>query len=1495
MLFLLILLTIIVIGFRTIYVQKKVAELASTQLSGYLKYTVKIDRLEIDWFDHITVYGVSLYDYQKTRMIHLGEVQVDYEIFTLEKSLSYRIQEAVLKDGEVHLINYKNSEFLNINEFINSLSNLIGPSTDTTSATKPFTIKDVKLVNMRFAYDDYSEGNMDGFDHNHFSFDSINGITEQLYVFSDTFRIAIKDLKTIESHTRMRVHKLAGVYTLCNNYMELDGMYAKISNTFLQNYMRINYTTITDLTEFNTKAFITSTLDSSYIDLKDIAHFAPALKPYPYRVAVSGKVSGKVNKFNISKLYLQSGNSSLKGSLHMDGLPDFQKTYIDADFKNVYLSSGDLSNFFSQNINNTLKIAKYFQGSIEFNGFPKSFVANAALNSAIGYAKTDMAFNLKENVMDDSYYSGRLVTKNLAFGKLIQNDKFGVLNMDGKINGVGFDIDKLRMEMVATIQSIEFNTYNYKNVHTDAIIQKALFNGHADIADSNLVLQIDGMLDYRQEEKILQVKVNCEKAQIKNLNLNAFDHDLLVKTNLTIDFKGTEIDDAYGNGYLTNTYLLYDKNKEIFIDTLHLQSDILSDTMRTIEVNSDIISASIKGNFKPTIIAHDFSEFVQEVSQSIAGDSLDVVNYYKNKVTHQENQYHVTYDVKLHDINAFLNIYTPGLYISGQSKIRGRFNSGRTKINKSFAQIDTIYYKGFEFRKNKINLFCSQRSDSSEVLGNITFTSENQINSNFIKTENLIFESVLAGERADFYFNVKQKNASNSTKVSGTIDLFEPYNIITFTNSNLLIKDKNWTFEDDRKIYFNNTSIILDSISIFNLDQKITLAGKSADGQTNGSVSMKKINIEDFSHFITPIKLTGIIDSDLHLGESNVDSKIEISNFNIDTLYIGDIKGKTGWNYEAKQMNMDVNILRQAVNIFKLTGSYIPENLNRSEEMNFVASFTKTDISPLNAIAKDVFTNINGLATGYATITGTLSEPIVTGEIDVDDAHFTVPFLGTTYHFSDKIELKNDRISFDNVKLKDVNNKVCNISGGLNHNHFKDFVLDFKGDMKNASGFQVLNLLEEQGDLFYGEAYVTGNWEILGALNKIKIIANATSQPNTKIFIPLNTYAGAEHESYIRFVDPNRKATTITKKRNIDLSGIEMEFNFDVTPDAYAEIIFDKKAGDIIRGNGKGNMRMTIDTRGEFNMFGNYEIIRGKYNFTLAGIINKEFSIDPGSSIKWQGDPYEAILDINTRYRIYTSLKPTFTVPFDDPIMSSPDAQRKYPVNVLMGLKGNLTTPEINLGLKIENKYPGQFAGFVTSFETYVAGNPSEMNKQAFSLIVLRQLSKIGGTDDNGTKTSSSSTYANLSELLSNQLSSFVSQFDENLEINVDLTTLDKNGLNTFNMRFAYTALDGRLRISHQGGNYANTASAATSIVGEWTVEYTLSKSGNLRAKVYNKINQNALITSTAANPTMAAGMSIFHTQGFDHVGEIFKRKIPKKEKKRKTPKQYWTPYKEED
>jgi hypothetical protein len=44
-----------------------------------------------------------------------------------------------------------------------------------------------------------------------------------------------------------------------------------------------------------------------------------------------------------------------------------------------------------------------------------------------------------------------------------------------------------------------------------------------------------------------------------------------------------------------------------------------------------------------------------------------------------------------------------------------------------------------------------------------------------------------------------------------------------------------------------------------------------------------------------------------------------------------------------------------------------------------------------------------------------------------------------------------------------------------------------------------------------------------------------------------------------------------------------MDFNFNLTPDATCEIIFDRQTGDVLRGNGSGRFNLNIDTQGRFH------------------------------------------------------------------------------------------------------------------------------------------------------------------------------------------------------------------------------------------------------------------------------------------------------------------------
>jgi hypothetical protein len=332
-----------------------------------------------------------------------------------------------------------------------------------------------------------------------------------------------------------------------------------------------------------------------------------------------------------------------------------------------------------------------------------------------------------------------------------------------------------------------------------------------------------------------------------------------------------------------------------------------------------------------------------------------------------------------------------------------------------------------------------------------------------------------------------------------------------------------------------------------------------------------------------------------------------------------------------------------------------------------------------------------------------------------------------------------------------------------------------------------------------------------------------------------------------------------------------LDLSFDITPDAYCEIIFDKQTGDIIKANGSGKIHMQIDSHGEFTMMGNYEIEAGTYNFTFMNVINKQFAIRPNSRITWTGDPYSAILNIHAAYVQYTSLSPILAL--DEDKKKDPQFARRYPVSVLMDLTGNLMSPEIGLGIEI-NDYPktGEFLQGVTSFQSYLISDNQEMSRQAFSLMVLRQLSPLRSFEGTGAIGS------NVSELLSNQFSYWVSQVDQNLQVDFNLNGLDQNAINNFQLRVSY-AIGDRWRITRDGSFNNNGNSAdARNLLGDWTVEYWLAADGKFRIKVYNRNNQN-VIANALGNPvsTTSAGFSLMHTQSFNKFGELIK---PKKKRK---------------
>ena len=91
---------------------------------------------------------------------------------------------------------------------------------------------------------------------------------------------------------------------------------------------------------------------------------------------------------------------------------------------------------------------------------------------------------------------------------------------------------------------------------------------------------------------------------------------------------------------------------------------------------------------------------------------------------------------------------------------------------------------------------------------------------------------------------------------------------------------------------------------------------------------------------------------------------------------------------------------------------------------------------------------------------------------------------------------------------------------------------------------------------------------------------------------------------------------------------MSLNIDLEVTKDARSQVVIDEVNGSELSGRGTGDLRIEINTRGKFNMFGDYTIDNGIYNFRYGGIINKPFNILKGGTISWSGNPYEANLNV---------------------------------------------------------------------------------------------------------------------------------------------------------------------------------------------------------------------------------------------------------------------------
>jgi hypothetical protein len=266
--------------------------------------------------------------------------------------------------------------------------------------------------------------------------------------------------------------------------------------------------------------------------------------------------------------------------------------------------------------------------------------------------------------------------------------------------------------------------------------------------------------------------------------------------------------------------------------------------------------------------------------------------------------------------------------------------------------------------------------------------------------------------------------------------------------------------------------------------------------------------------------------------------------------------------------------------------------------------------------------------------------------------------------------------------------------------------------------------------------------------------------------------------------------------------------------------------------------------------------------FAMMEVIRKEFTITPGSSLRWSGEATDAALNIEATYHIKTSLLPLVG---DGTQVSD---RSTVPVECVLLLAGTLASPEITFDIRLPN------TGAETRAIAMGAMNTQELKSMQFlSLLMTGNFAAGNAITGQNTAAGSLASGAIGFDILTSQLGNFLSSEDYNIYFRYRPQT-ELRGTQ-FDVGFSTGIVDDRLLLEIEG-NYVqdrvatNVASRnASNLAGDVALTWVIDQSGNLRLKVFSQ-------TIDRLNETQGlqeSGLGIYWKKDFDSVRDIFRKK----------------------
>ena len=1181
------------------------------------------------------------------------------------------------------------------------------------------------------------------------------------------------------------------------------------------------YENVQAFTEYISKVTMDWVIGPSYVDFKSISYFAPQLTGVNIRVnAQRGRYLGTVDDFSLIDVDVDMVGGGFSGLVNgrLAGIPDVMNTTIEGHLRNCTLTTKGLSEFVTYwmkgdtlDISNLAKNEKFFVNG-DVGGTLNNMTAQAVIKSNIGSAtgknvcidhilETDKPIGL----------SGEIRTRNLDLGKVIGTDLIGktTLTLDAEATFGGEEAPVDANIRSLHVDKMHFFGYDYSDIHGEAVISDKVVDGRLTCNDPNLNFMTQGRygLSRNNQDTKYDFVVMVGDADLNKINLDKRGKSK-TRFMLRADFTKTPANDIFGDIAINNLWL---ENSAGAYNIGNISINSINRTNNTykVDLNSSFAEGSLVGTAPVT-------EFIKDLLGTTLKRELPAL-FPDPSFEWKGNRYKMNF--RLGNTMDILAWALPGMYIADNTTLDATLND-RGRLNASLKSQRIAFKKQYlmdiDLNINNNNDMISGELTGSELKVATMTLSDNSVK--FLAEDNHVgvayrYENSTELEnRGEFVIHGDLSRNDDGLAMD-----------VKFLPSTVYLNSREWRIRPSN-LTLNKDGIASSDVEFVSNDQRIHING----GTSPSKADTLSLNLEQFDLsivnpvFKTDLGIKGLASGSLQLTSPLTDKGILVD-LACDSTYfadckIGQMNISSDWDEAFQRFNIMAKTEVEGRTAVDAKAKFTPKTGN----LEASADLDKVDVGYLQPLLYSVFSDIKGKISGEVEAEGPINDlKWESRNTTIEGGALKVDYTNVTYFVDGPFRFNDSGLYFDDIAGHDRLNGTAVLSGGIKwNNKFQNIFFDINIKCNEIEG---INLDDRQNEYFYGNLFGTGNVTFRGPASDIVMNVEATTVKNGALHVPVSYSSVSGRSTLLKFteikeekpIDPYDIILQKMQQHSTEAAKFTTNLTIQANPDVEAYVWIDKAAGHMISGRGNGRIQMMVD-EDQFNITGDYGITKGNYKFAF-GLVNRDFEIQEGSSVKFNGDILDSQLDIAAIYKTKASIGTL--------IGDTTSVNNRRTVECEIKITDKLLNPRLQFGIDIPEIDPTIKSRVESALST-----EDKVQKQFLSLLLSNSFLP---DEQSGIVNNSTMLYTNMSEAMANQLNNILEKLDIPIDLGLKYQPNDK-GNDVFDVAVSTQMFNNRVVVNGSVGNKQYKENAKTDVVGDLDIEIKLDRSGAFRLNLFS-------------------------------------------------------------